>query len=180
MNRRGVSPVIATVLLIVLTIGLVAVIFSFVIPFVNDQLGNSKACLAVLGGIEFADSKYNCVGNHNSVSYNNKATSFSIKITKPGINKARVSLIDSDGNSEVFDITEGISSPIGSQSVLHNIGSFEIDENLKFPNGIGAQRTYMIAREYERAEISAITESGNSCDIAEVIKFAICSPDVVI
>ncbi len=180
MNRRGVSPVIATVLLIVLTIGLVAVIFSFVIPFVNDQLGNSKACLAVLGGIEFADTKYNCVGNHASASYTNKATSFSIKITKPGITKARVSLIDSNGNSEVFDIAEGISAPPGIQSVLHNIGSFEINEDLKFPNGIGAQRTYLIAREYEKAEISAIIESGNSCDVAEIIKFVPCNVDVVI
>ncbi len=180
MNRRGVSPVVATVLLIVLTIGLVAVIFSFVIPFVNDQLGNSKACLAVLGGIEFADSKYNCVGNHNSASYNGIATSFSIKITKPGINKARVALIDSTGNSQVFDIAEDVSALVGSQSVLHNIGSFENTENLKFPNGIGAQRTYIISGGYEKAEISAITESGNSCDVAEIIKFVPCNTDVTI
>jgi len=47
MFKRGVSPVVATVLLLVLTIGLAAIIFAFVIPFVQDQLGNSKACLKV-------------------------------------------------------------------------------------------------------------------------------------
>lgn len=173
------SPVVATVLLIVLTVGIAAVIFSFVVPFVNDQLGNSKACLAVLGGIEFADSKFNCVSNY-SLASTNFATGISIKVTKPGIEKARVALIDSLGNSEVFEISEDISVLGGDENVLHNIGNFLVDENLEFPNGIGAQRTYMITRRYERAEISPITESGNSCDVADEVEFAPCSDDAII
>jgi hypothetical protein len=180
MNKRGVTPVVATVLLLVLTVGLAAVIFSFVIPFVNDQLGNSKACLAVLGGIEFADSKYNCVGQHTSTSYTGEATAFSIKLTKAEIEKARVSLIDSNGNSDVFEVFDGLNVLGGALSQLHNIGGFEVDEDIIFPNGIGAQRTYLINGNYEKAEISPITESGNSCDVADIVEFTPCSTDVII
>src|SRR3989344_4493050 len=47
MIKRGVSPVIATVLLLVLTIVIGGIIFSVVIPFVKDRLGESKMCLDV-------------------------------------------------------------------------------------------------------------------------------------
>ena len=60
MFKRGVSPVIATVLLLVITVVIASIIFAFVIPFVNKSLGNSKACLNVLDGIEFPESRFNC------------------------------------------------------------------------------------------------------------------------
>ena len=49
-DKRGVSRVVATVLLLVLTIVIGGVVFSVVIPFVNDKLKDSKECLDLLGG----------------------------------------------------------------------------------------------------------------------------------
>ena len=72
MDKKGVSPVIATVLLLVLTIVIGGIIFSVVIPFVKDSLGDSKVCLDVLQGVEFPESKFNC---YNSTTLTSSSTS---------------------------------------------------------------------------------------------------------
>mgnify|MGYP001590538010 FL=1 len=165
MFKRGVSPVIATVLLLALTVGLASIIFAFVVPFVQDQLGNSKACLKVLDGVEFADSKFNC--------YSPTETGFSIKVKKTEVTAVRVSFIDDVGNSEVKNIPDN-----------------DVDENFRiiggeygpalnnFPSS-GGQRTYITNKKYSKAEISPVTESGNTCAVADTIEFTPCSPDVV-
>ncbi len=49
MNKRGIEPVVATVLLIVITIAAVALIIAFVVPFVQKQLGTADLCYKANG-----------------------------------------------------------------------------------------------------------------------------------
>ena len=174
MFKRGVSPVVATVLLLVLTVIIAAIIFSVVIPFVNEQLGNSKGCLNVLDGVEFAESKFNCYMTSPD------GAGFSIKVKKSGVVGVRVSLIDAQGNSDVFDITEG-KQVLGGvvPPSIHNIGvGFTVDDFLKFPSA-GGQRTYKSNKKYVQAEISPVTESGDVCAVADIVEFALCDSSVV-
>jgi len=48
-NKKGIEPVIATVLLIVITIAAVALIIAFVVPFVQKQLGTADLCYKANG-----------------------------------------------------------------------------------------------------------------------------------
>ncbi len=48
-NKKGIEPVIATVLLIVITIAAVALIIAFVVPFVQKQLGTADVCFKANG-----------------------------------------------------------------------------------------------------------------------------------
>ena len=48
-NKKGIEPVIATVLLIVITIAAVALIIAFVVPFVQNQLATADLCYKANG-----------------------------------------------------------------------------------------------------------------------------------
>ena len=50
-DKRGVSPVIATVLLLVLTLVAVSILSVFVIPFVKNSLSGGEDCVKTLGDI---------------------------------------------------------------------------------------------------------------------------------
>ncbi|MEK6894386.1 MAG: archaellin/type IV pilin N-terminal domain-containing protein [Nanoarchaeota archaeon] len=162
-SRKGVSPVVATVLLLVLTIVIGGIVFSVVIPFVNDSLGESKECLDIFEGVEFPESQFNC---YLSATSGNE-TGFSIKVNKEGISRVRVGLIDGDGNSDVFEIYEG-----ASDANLRPMGG-ALAEALTFP-AISGQRTYVVNKLYKKAEISALTTSGDVCSVADIIEFEPC------
>ncbi len=170
MFKRGVSPVVATVLLLVLTVGLASVIFSFVIPFVNDQLGNSKACLKVLDGVEFADSKFNCY--NVSTTDTGFETGFSFKVKKADVLGVRISFIDENGNSDVKDFPYDV-----DDSNFKAVGSSYGQALNNFPTA-GGQRTYVSNKKYGSAEIAPLTESGDVCAVSDVVQFSYCGEDV--
>lgn len=167
MEKRGLSPVIATVLLIVITVSVAAVILSFVLPFANDKLSGSKACLDALSSVEFANSKFNCFDSTSS------ETGFSIKLSKEGVTAFRVALIDSNDNSDSFDISEGIIS-----TEIRMVGQ-TYSSALEFPNA-GGQRTYVSSNTYVKAEISPVLEDGQVCDVADRITFSLCDGSVTL
>lgn len=172
MLKRGVSPVIATVLLLVITVVLASIIFAFVIPFVNKSLGNSQACLNVLDGIEFPDSKFNCWNASTPVGTN--ATGFSVKIKKEGIYGFRVALIDENEQSDVKEVKQ---NNLGDSSLKMVAGTY--GQALGIPS-VGGQKTYVTNKKYVKAEISPVTEDGNVCPVADVVEFSHCIGDVVL
>ena len=161
MNRRGVSPVVATVLLLVLTVVIGGIIFSVVVPFVKNSLQESKTCLAVFEGVEFPESKFNCYKSAGA----GFETGFSIKLNKEEISGFRVALIDRNGNSEVKNIP-------GTFIDVKMVGG-SYNTLLEFPT-VGGQRSYVINRLYSKAEVSPISKSGDVCAIADVVEFAPC------
>lgn len=167
MNRFGVSPVVATVLLLVLTIVIGGIIFSVVVPFVNDSLGESKECLDTFEGVEFPESQFNCYLSGAVSGTGIDETGFSVKVNKEGITRIRVALIDDVGNSDVYDIFEGT-----SERHLRPMGAVYTDA-LEFPSTSG-QRTYVVDRIYKKAEISALTPSGDVCSVSDVLEFEPC------
>ncbi len=170
MFKRGVSPVIATVLLLVITVVLASIIFAFVIPFVNKSLGNSQSCLNVLDGIEFPESKFNC---WNSYPAGNYETGFSVKIKKEGVYGFRIALIDENEQSDVKDVKPGALNDSALKMVT---GAYGQTLNL---SSVGGQRTYVTNKKYAKAEISPVTEDGNVCPVADVVEFSHCIGVVV-
>lgn len=98
MNKIGVSAVIATVLLIMITVVSAGLIFSFVIPFVNQQTEEASDCFAVFGGLEFGDTAYNCyIGDVDCGPEGglvcSAGTGFSVSITKEGVVGLKVAVL---------------------------------------------------------------------------------------
>lgn len=163
--RKAVSPVVATVLLLVLTIVIGGIVFSVVVPFVNNSLGESKECLDIFEGVEFPESQFNCY--IVSPTGGTNETGFSVKVNKEGISAVRIGLIDSKGNSDVLEIFQGFSDlslkPMG--------GAY--NGVITFP-AISGQRTYVVNKLYNKAEISALTSSGDVCSVADKIEIEPC------
>ena len=175
MFKRGVSPVIATVLLLVLTVVLAGIIYSFVIPFVNEQLGNSKACLNVLDGVEFGNSPFNCYDTATTTS--TYETGFSVKIKKESVVGFRVSLIDAQQNSYPKTFSPGQLTDAAIRAA--GSGSSGYGQTLTLPS-TGGQRTYVTNNRYSSAEISPIAESGDICAVSDVVTFVPCTEDVIL
>jgi len=178
MNKKGVSAVIATVLLIMITVVAAGVIFSFVIPFVNQQTEEASDCFEVFGGLEFANTGYNCyvdtstdyaenVCGANGASQCYNKTGFSVSITKEGVIGLKVSLI-SEGSSDIFDIVGG--STFASLEMLDGTLTLEIPQS-------GGIRTYVVDGIYESGKISAVLENGKACEAADSIIFRKCIRD---
>ncbi len=168
MFKRGVSPVIATVLLLVLTIIIGSVVFSVVLPFVNEKLGESKSCLDIFEGVEFAESRFNCF----NATANGGKTGFSVKVNKDKVSAFKVSLLDTQGGSEVYEINKDLVASIPAGLTMYGGAT-----TLVFPS-VGGQKTYVASRVYESAEISALTSSGDTCSIADIVKFEPCQVDI--
>ncbi len=173
-KKRGVSAVVATVMLITITVVAAGIIIAFVVPFVKDELKESKACLDFREGVEFGESKFNCY--MQEAGGNNYRTGFSVKINKAGVKGFKISLIDDADNSVVNDITEG--KLIGEIGMVTNPRTAR-GGALELPNA-GGQKTYFIQESipYVRGEIAPILESGESCSVADEIKFEICAGGV--
>jgi len=180
MNKRGVSAVIAAVMLIMITVVAAGLIFTFVIPFVNQQTEGATECFDVFGGLEFGSTAYNCYVESStsgcgdaggSACYD--STGFSVKVTKDGIAGVRVSLV-SEGSSDIFDIKEAESFSDLRMFGDDDTGSaFQYNVLLEFPQS-GGMRTYVAKGIYENAQVGAILENGNFCDFSDSVIFNEC------
>jgi flagellin-like protein len=163
MIKRGVSPVIATVLLIVITLVAVSIIALFVIPFVNKSLEGGKDCFEVLNSIKLTDTGYTC----SNVSVVGDRTGFSVQISDDEIVSFKVILFKA-GASNAYTVENG--------SKLDNIrmlASPDFTKILEVPTK-GGVRTYVAIGEYTKIEVDPILRSGKPCDAKETIDVPVC------
>ena len=177
MNKRGVSAVIAAVLLIMITVIAAGMIFSFVIPFVKQQTESATECFDVFGGLEFASTAYNCNVLASASGCGTDGTSacfdrtgFSIKVSKEGIEGLKVSLV-AGGSSTALDIKSG--EEVSGLLMLDGTESLEVPQS-------GETRTYVANDTYESAEVAAILENGRTCDVSDNIVFSACLGDIAV
>lgn len=168
--KRGVSPVIATVLLLVLTLVSVSILAAFVVPFVNQSLKGSESCLEIFGDLKFDETGYNCYATNPSSFENRTGLSVQISDNKVVGFKTVMFLL---GDSEPYDIKSG--------SKHENIRALsgDFNQSLGVPSK-GGVRTYVFNGTYDRAYIYPILKSGKQCDESDDIRLVQCaSPDII-
>ena len=170
-NNKGVSPVIATVLLLVLTIVIVSILAVFVIPFVKDSLAGSKDCFAVLGDIKFdTSSSYNCFYTNSSNGLNR--TGFSVRIDGDEVISFSTTLYR-QGSANPYTIENG-----ANLSVLRMLNE-DFAQPLEVPSN-GGVRTYVANDLFDRVEVNPILKTGKLCKAEETVTLERCSPDPTI
>jgi flagellin-like protein len=166
MKKKGVSPIIATVLLLVLTLVAVSILSVFIIPFVKNSLDGSKECVNVIGKIRFDDgSAYNC--------HTDTRTAFSVRIDSNDIVGFKLSLY-----------TQGVANPYTIEnasihSVLRMLSSTAFNTPLEVPLE-GGLRTYVANAAYQRIEVNPILKNGKICDAREQIEVQSCTDQTII
>jgi flagellin-like protein len=163
MNKRGVSPVIATVLLVLLTIVAVGILATFVVRFVNDNVKDSDECFKVLGKISFDEgSAYNC----NYKNATGSRTGFSVRIDNDEIAAFKL-ILSQQGSANSYSIEQNSTSP------YVRMLDANFTQNLDVPTR-GGVRTYVANGLYERVEVNAVLKNGKVCDTRQKLEENTC------
>lgn len=172
-NKRGISDVVATVLIMMITIAAVAVIAGFVVPFVRNSLQKSTECAAYKSYYTFDESfGYNCY-DENIYSISIKA-SFD-KLLAENVGGIKIVFSDKSGASKVVEIKNDSISSQDEGGISIKGSPFE---NLRIP-GPGGVITYaysaLAEEQFLSAEVYPVLKNGRICaDSKESIDLIAC------
>ena len=180
-NKRGVSDVVATVLILLLTVAAVGVIAQFIVPFVKNSLEGSTECLDFQNYFTFQEK---FVNSTSSVSYNcydiNSKHGASIRANTiknesisslAGLNIVFTSIA---GTSKVVEIKPG-QAPGNGPGGVYMLGRPTASLNIPRSGEVISYVYNAASGEiYSKAEIYAILNSGKICDVSDSIQLKPC------
>lgn len=165
MRKKGVSAIIATVLIVLLTIVAIGVIAGFVVPFVRESLAGAGACLPYRTYLEFDESfGFNCF-NGSEIYFSVKANILEdLEAEEPG--EFRVVFVGEETSESVI-VKEGMMEEIKMLS----------GEGVEVPKK-GDIITYVYndskGEGFESMEIYPVLETGKICEKTDSIKLISC------
>jgi len=172
-SKKGVSPLIATILLILISIIAIASIFAFVVPFVKDMLEESKECFNIPEQISIIDSSvYTCFNNDKS---------------KIGVSVKRSSEEVEIGGFKISVKGKDASNTDTAVIVEIKQGEFPTDAYMLDGSqppvlpGRGEEKTYVITLNDvtpEKVVIAPISAKGELCNVADEVEIPLCSQSV--
>lgn len=157
-NKKAVSDVVATVLLILVTIAAIALIAAVIIPFVQDNLQNQNEeldCFDVSSEVSFV-TKDSCLSDTD--------VNLKVRFGNVETNTIYVLLEDSQGNVERFDLVEG-----------ENLDRFTPNP-IDLPSKGGGEKTYSISRdgkEYKESSVGVIINK-KACNVGDTLVLRRC------
>jgi hypothetical protein len=181
-SKKGVSTVVATVLLLLLTVTAFIALSQFIVPFVKNGLQGAGECKGYESYLDFEDKIDNGSGIYNYNCYvttgTDKLIGFSIKGNAEfndnldGMSGFFIELTDGD-NKAGLKVLDGDNQ----NNTLGGVKYLEYStETLSFPrpNDISTY-VYNSSKIYSEAKVHAIVKSGRVCDKFNSIKLSSCS-----
>lgn len=162
-TKKGISAVVATVLMILITVAAVTIIWAAIIPMINNQLDKGKACFDAISQVSLPDQGYSCVSSDGkNVTIQIKRGSLDIELVDAQV------IFSSEGNSYSFALSDPTTTIVPSGSIT-------------FPN-INEERVYVIdtssiVGDIETVEIAPVVQVGKSqevCDVSASQKLDVC------
>ncbi len=153
INKRGVSTIVANVIIIMLTLLAIVIIASFVVPFVRDNLNKSTECIDYRNYLEFnRNLNYNCIDINGNYLFS---------VTNKGNNGLDENF---KGFKAVFygsDISKGIE--VSESSV--NVEVKGIPDIVTVPKaGETYSYNYTDSNQYDYIELYVLLQSGRTCE----------------
>ncbi|HLC56272.1 MAG TPA: hypothetical protein VJJ23_03495 [Candidatus Nanoarchaeia archaeon] len=152
--KRAVSSVIASVLLILITIAATSVLAFIIIPFVRNSLNEGTNCFQVIDKIEIINE---------ASCYTLSPETSKVKVKAGNINLEGIYLvIEKDGDEVSYEIT--------NNSIVNDINNREA---LKLPTSGGGERTYNFNFRSSKAGVGIIVNE-KRCGISDETTLNIC------
>lgn len=189
VQKRGLSDVVATVLIILLTVLAVTIVARFVIPYVSNSLSQGGECFQYKDYYKFQESldykgknlHFNCYNETSKIygmaigafkSGDTSDTNLS-KVNETSVNLNIVFVRSDTGESTTVEIRKekGVSMNDGGVRMLNqNIAS------LKVPN-VGEVQTYVYNSStlYNAIEVYPVLGNGRVCEKSDRIDLIKCS-----
>ncbi len=173
IKKRGLSNVVAAVMLILLTLAALALISAFIIPMVRKNLDEGSACLNYKDYFIFNDNF-----NYNCYVISPGERSYALSVEAASVNEETEEKVK--GFNLVF-IREGDSTTIKIEENAPATNEIRMIDSsltsLKIPKS-GETRTYVYKNEneFEIVEIHPVLKTGRICDKNDIarIKGMIC------
>ncbi|MBS3091263.1 hypothetical protein J4217_02330 [Candidatus Pacearchaeota archaeon] len=181
INKRGISGVVITVLLILITISAFFVLANTVVPFVRDNLKKSTECTPYASYFKFQEV-FNYQGNNFRFNCYDESGFYGISVKNLGTNKlgaeepAGLAIVLSDGaNKNVINITGSAEIDINRLRMLDSSKT-----NFIIPERGGIQ-TYVYNASvtgYNSMEVYPVLRSGRICEKTDEIKIIKCTDNI--
>ncbi len=183
INRKGLSPIVATILIIMLTVGAVAMLAKFIVPFVKDNLNKGSECVNYRDYFKFVESfefegkelAFNCregglygamIQSSAEPDLGKEVAGFKIIFTG-----------EADSANIVVKDEQKTSKKLNEGRMLNkSITKIEIPKE-------GEINTFVfnLSKDYENMEIYPILNSGRVCeDKTDIIKIKDCETSLVV
>ena len=164
MNKKGISAVVATVLIILITVAAVTIIWAAIIPMIKDQTTGGTTCLDAVSQVSIGtDGGYTCYKlTDDKVQIQVKLGATDVKIEDVQI------IVSTGGDTESFDSTKtpvevaGTMPAANGQSILEVELSYDITATA-FPSKV------------EIAPIVSVGQTDKTCEIAASAVLSACS-----
>ena len=164
LNKKGISTVVTTILLILLVIAAFSVMTAFLIPMIKNKLAEGE-CFKILGKLKVVEGAYTC---YNSTIINGQI----IKETRIMI---EIENTESENITEIVFSLSGSGSAYGINSAYFKIKKGDTNDNIRmydksygesldFPDEKTSALTYVFKTEFDV----------ESADIAPVIDKLMC------
>ena len=157
-SKKSQAEVVVTVLLILIVLASVAIVSSFVLKLVRDNLSGTD-CFKTMGQLEikFVDG----ISFFNTTSHN---LSITIERGHEAFNLTGILLsAGTDSSSKSFKITQGAADPLKGIYMLDS-------DNIELPQ-IGEKRTYVINMSgflsVNKVSIAPIIDKNKQCNVAD-------------
>lgn len=168
-NKKGLSSVIATVLLVLLTLAAAAIVIAVVVPFVRDNLSESTRCASYTKYFTFEEnSEFNCIKDETQALISVRAES-----VERGANGSRIRQL----NDSVTGFSLGFeneSASIGITIPSPETRMLNFSQMVKIPLP-GEVKTYNLTlnKGFKRVEIHPRV-NGKICPTTDEIELKIC------
>jgi len=174
-NKKGISAVVATLLLILFTLAAALILANYLIPFVKSNLEKSTECMNYKDYYKF--NKEFVDANGQQLDYNCKTTTGTYGLSIENAN-TKEDISEPRGIAVVF-IGRGTSSREdiinGSSADTSNVGMLSGETTIELPEK-GGTLTYLYPsnQEFSEMEIHPILKNGRTCEASDKIKISDC------
>ena len=151
-SKKGVSAIVATVMIILITIAVAGILFVAVVPMVREQLETGTLCFDAVSQLQISNKGYTCIGpsgNTVSLQINRGSKEFDLADVQV--------LVSAQGTTMSYDLLDAVSG--ASVPGPNEERTYEIDTT-----GMGADRANI-----EEVQIAPIVRTGNTqktCDVS--------------
>jgi flagellin-like protein len=176
INKKGVDAVVATVLLILITLAAAAMVSQFLIPFVKNSLQSSSECVPYRDYFKFQelfsykgqDYYYNCeIGNN-----------YGAIVKAEGKDGSRIGgfaiVLSNNTSSKKISVLSG--------AISSEVKMLALNDSIIIPSP-GEIRTYVLSvgnQNMNKMEIYPVLKNGHVCDKTDEIVVTNCADGAVL